>query len=116
MFLLNQYYIINITEHIFERRISVKICKDCIHYDNGICKKDGYKIFDMSGAKNCQYYIDKEGNTNKAQCIYCKFLNTADWCFYKRRCLSEKEKKKERYCVNFRKRGGKKNQQNRKQK
>lgn len=57
---------------------------------------------DISGAKYCQYYVDGGGNTNKAK---CSFLNKAGWCYYKRRCLSDEEKNKERYCVNFRKQG-----------
>lgn len=83
----------------------LKSCRNCKNYiiKETYCTSFKMRIIDPLCATVCKNYYDKSKlQKTKVQCKNCKNLNKYNWCLYKKVCLNDTEKYRDRSCRNFR--------------
>lgn len=85
----------------------MKSCRNCKNYklSECYCKSFNMNIIDVLSATVCKNYTDKSKSANtKIQCSNCYNINKYNYCSYKKICLSDNEKHRDRSCRNFKSR------------
>lgn len=87
----------------------MKSCKNCKKFNNitDKCYKFEVGIIDKTNAQYCKFYEEKRDIKEKIKCCWCEKVNKYNWCYHKKRCLTDIELKKQRTCLSFKYKKGK---------
>lgn len=83
----------------------MKSCNHCTNYEAGTfsCGSHGLHITDKTQATYCGHYIEsRQLFAGVAQCCRCSNMNRYGYCYSRKKCFSEEERKAERKCAGFR--------------